>query len=172
VFKSTSGVRSIVQRLDAAGAARLGRVRHLPTQFQELVDGVDVRVHVVGDRVFACEIRSEAADYRYASRDGLAAELTPAVLNPELAARSIDLAKRLQLRFAGIDLRRRDDGTYVCFEVNPMPAYSYFENQTGLEISAALAAMLGLEAGDRWLTSSQTEPRSRARSARAVTTPV
>ena len=50
------------------------RVRNCPTQFQERVEGVDIRVHTVGDRVFPTEIHSEANDYRYARREG--AEIT------------------------------------------------------------------------------------------------
>jgi glutathione synthase/RimK-type ligase-like ATP-grasp enzyme len=171
VFKSTSGIRSIVRRLDSRSAPQLDRLRDLPTQFQECVEGVDIRVHVVGDRVFACEILSDAVDYRYARRDGLTAQLTPVDIDDELRERSIEIARRLELPFAGIDLRRRRDGKYVCFEVNPMPGYSYFQSETGQEISAALVALLDHEAGDRWSASSQTAPRSRARSARGGRTP-
>jgi hypothetical protein len=48
----------------------------------------------------------------------------------------------MDLPLAGVDLRRRPDGRYVCFEVNPMPAYTYFEAQTGLPIRRALAELL------------------------------
>jgi glutathione synthase/RimK-type ligase-like ATP-grasp enzyme len=146
VFKSTSGIRSIVRRLDEANAARLEQLRHLPTQFQQLIDGTDVRVHVVGDVVFATEITSAALDYRYARRDGLEASLAPCELPDEIAERCIALAARLDLPFAGIDLRRRADGSYVCFEVNPMPGYSYFEAETEQPISAALVKLLARHA--------------------------
>jgi D-alanine-D-alanine ligase-like ATP-grasp enzyme len=42
----------------------------------------------------------------------------------------------------GIDLRRRADGSYVCFEVNPMPAFSYYETNTGQPIARTLAEFL------------------------------
>jgi glutathione synthase/RimK-type ligase-like ATP-grasp enzyme len=54
----------------------------------------------------------------------------------------VDLAQALDLPLAGIDLRQRPDGQYLCFEVNPMPAYSYYESNTGLPISLALADLL------------------------------
>lgn len=138
VFKSTSGVRSIVRRVDADRLAALERVRMLPTQFQQLVEGTDVRVHVVGDVVFATEIRSEATDYRYAGRDGLEADLAQTELPDEVAELCVLLARRLGLTFVGIDLRRTPDGRYVCFEANPMPGYSYYEANTGQPISSAL----------------------------------
>lgn len=138
IFKSTSGVRSIVRRVDAERLAALDRVRALPTQFQRLVGGTDVRVHVVGEAVFATEIRSSATDYRYAGRDGLEAELVATELPDEVAERCLVLAGRLGLPFVGIDLRRTPDGEFVCFEANPMPGYSYYEASTGQPISDAL----------------------------------
>jgi glutathione synthase/RimK-type ligase-like ATP-grasp enzyme len=142
VFKSTSGVRSIVRRLDDVTASKLDKVRALPTQFQEYVRGVDVRVHVVGERIIATEVRTRAVDYRYADRDGLLVELTPIELPANVADRCLVLAERLDLPFCGIDLRRRDDGSHVCLEVNPMPGYSYFESETGQPISKLLVELL------------------------------
>lgn len=147
VFKSTSGVRSIVRSLDAAALIRLDRVRALPTQFQEWVPGIDIRVHVVGTEVFATEIVSAAVDYRYAGRDGDTCELRPVQLDAELGSRCVRLAAILGLPLAGIDLRRTPDGDVVCFEVNPMPGYSFYESSTGQPISAALVRYLQGKAG-------------------------
>jgi RimK-like ATP-grasp domain len=147
VYKSVSGVRSIVRELDAAAAKRLDLVRALPTQFQAYVPGNDVRVHVVGDLVFAAEVTSLALDYRYAGRQGLDAVLRAVELPDEVSLRCIAIAKRLDLSFCGIDLRRQPDGQYVCFEVNPMPAYSYYQASTGLPISQALVRLLAADMG-------------------------
>lgn len=149
VFKSVSGVRSIVQELLASNASCLERIRNLPTQFQAFVPGTDVRVHVVGKRTFAAEIRSPAIDYRYAAQAGVEAELTAIDLADEIRVRCSRLARNLDLAFCGIDLRRLPDGEFVCFEVNPMPAYSYYETHTGLPISRALLHLLaGMAKGD------------------------
>jgi glutathione synthase/RimK-type ligase-like ATP-grasp enzyme len=142
VYKSISGIRSIVTELDEASLQRLDRIRLLPTQFQAYVDGVDVRVHMVGDQVFATEIASAATDYRYARRNGEVATLSPTELPAVVQRRCVDLARRLELPFCGIDLRRRPDGVHVCFEVNPMPAFAYFEGETGQPIAAALVQLL------------------------------
>lgn len=138
VFKSVSGVRSVVRVLDDAAAERLDRVRRLPTQFQARVPGVDVRVHVVGTRCFATRIISPAVDYRYAERDGLTADLTPLDLPDDLAERCVRLTATLGLSLAGIDLKLTPDGEAVCLEANPMPGYSYFEAHTGQPISTAI----------------------------------
>jgi hypothetical protein len=142
VFKSASGIRSIVQELDRRNAARLPRLAALPVQFQAYVPGVDVRVHVVGRQTFAAEIESPVVDYRYAAREGAAAILTARDLPAAIRERCVALAAGLDLPLAGVDLRRRPDGEHVCFEVNPMPAYTYFQDNTGLPIAQAVAELL------------------------------
>jgi glutathione synthase/RimK-type ligase-like ATP-grasp enzyme len=142
IYKSTSGVRSIVNRLTAANAGRLSHLHWCPTQFQQYIPGHDYRVHVVGDETFATEIVSDADDYRYAGRKGLKAELRDWPIPPELAERCCSLARTLALPFAGIDLRYHPAGEWFCFEVNPSPAFSYYEDTTGQPIAAALARLL------------------------------
>lgn len=143
VFKSISGCRSIVHELDAEALRRLEHIRWCPVQFQELVEGDDVRVHVVGDEVFATRIFSDAIDYRYASaRGGTAARLAPATLSDPLAERCVIASERLGLPFSGIDLRVTPDGRVVCFEVNPSPGFSYYESHTGQPIANAVARYL------------------------------
>jgi hypothetical protein len=146
IYKSVSGVRSIVQKLEPRDLARLDRIRWCPTQFQRHVTGTDVRVHVVGQTVLAASIASDATDYRYATRQtGVDAVIAAAELDPATSMRCVRLAQRLELPLAGIDLRRMPDGRHVCFEVNPSPAFSFYEQRTGLPIAAAIARYL---AGD------------------------
>ena len=142
IFKSTSGIRSIVRELEGEFETTLSRVRALPTQFQEYVAGVDVRVHVVGDAVFATEMTTGAIDYRYARRDGAEVTHQAIEIDDELTERCRALSKLLDLPLCGIDLRRRPDGSHVCFEVNPMPAFSYYEANAGQPIARALVDFL------------------------------
>ncbi len=142
IFKSTSGIRSIVRELEGDFETTLPRVRALPTQFQEYVAGDDVRVHVVGDAVFATEMTTAAIDYRYARRDGTEVTHRAIDIEDELAERCRALSTLLELPLCGIDLRRRADGTFVCFEVNPMPAFSYYEANAGQPIARALVDFL------------------------------
>jgi glutathione synthase/RimK-type ligase-like ATP-grasp enzyme len=87
-------------------------------------------------------VRSDAIDYRYARSDGVDVDLDEITLPADIASACVALAARLGLQFCGIDLRRRPDGEHVCFEVNPMPGYSYFESETGQAISEALVDYL------------------------------
>jgi len=158
VFKSISGIRSIVREVDDAAMARVDRIRDLPTQFQARVSGTDVRVHVVGTDVFPTRIASTALDYRYAARDGLSCDLEPCVLAPEIEAACVSVATALDLPLAGIDLRIGDEAEVTCFEVNPMPAFSFFESHTGQPIAAAIAGFL---AGHRGLAPRHTDGTGR-----------
>jgi hypothetical protein len=142
VYKSLSGVRSIVSRLDGDGRERLGRVRWCPTQFQQWIDGVDWRVHVIGESVFGCEVLSAADDYRYASRQGQTVDLRSVDVPDDIAERCVGLTRALGLRASGIDLRRDREGRWYCFEANPSPAFSYYQRGTGQPIDEAIAALL------------------------------
>ncbi len=142
IYKSASGIRSIVRRVGPGQLARLDHLRDGPAQFQAFVPGHNVRVHTVGDRIFATRIESEAVDYRYAQSDGLTATLEPVTLPPAIAAACLRLARTFDLLFAGIDLKQTPDGEYFCFEVNPCPGFLYYERHTGQPISTALAELL------------------------------
>jgi hypothetical protein len=142
IYKSISGTRSIVARLDAAKAARLDALCCCPVQFQEYVPGVDVRVHVVGDAMFACELQSEADDYRYSGRSGQTTTVTAIALPPDIAALCRHASVALGLPLCGIDLRRTPEGRWVAFEVNPSPGYTYFASASGAPIADAIAALL------------------------------
>ncbi|GAA1390467.1 ATP-grasp ribosomal peptide maturase [Catellatospora chokoriensis] len=142
IYKSISGVRSIVRLLDDDALSRLARIRWCPVQFQRYLRGTNVRVHVVSGEVFATRITTDGVDYRYARRYGGRTDLTPWALPDELAQRCVHLAARLGLELAGIDLLLADDGGTYCFEVNPGPAFSFYEANTGQPIAHAIALAL------------------------------
>lgn len=140
IYKSTSGERSIVTPLTDADLTRLPLLASAPVQFQEYVPGLDVRVHVVGDAVFATAIASGAVDYRYDPSGRTS--ITAMELADDVAAECVALTKRLGLELSGIDLRFADDGRIICFEVNPSPAYIVYEDATGQPMAAAIARRL------------------------------
>ena len=143
ICKSISGTRSVVQTLGDADLNRLDDIRWCPTQFQSFVEGTEVRVHVVGTRTFAAAVRTGATDYRYAvQQTGQPAELRPVALSDELAARCVRLNEAIGLEVSGIDLKVTPDDEIYCFEVNPSPAFSYYEQNTGLPIAQAIAEHL------------------------------
>lgn len=142
IYKSISGIRSIVRRLDADHLPRLSLLSNGPAQFQAFIDGCNVRVHVVGEQLFATRVRSAATDYRYASREGAGVEMEPADLPPEIAAACLSVSRQLDLLHAGIDLMETTGGDWYCLEVNPCPGFIFYERGTGQPISLALAELL------------------------------
>lgn len=138
IYKSVSAIRSIVARVTPeVRDTRLDDIKTCPTQFQAYISGTDVRVHVVGDAVFACEISSPATDYRYPGDADVARKLVE--LPKEVAQKCVALAKTLGLVVAGIDLRKHKHD-WVCFEVNPSPAFTFFDLDGS--IAAAVAKQL------------------------------
>lgn len=143
IYKSISGVRSIVSMLTKLDVERLELIRWCPTQFQAYIEGTDIRVHTVGSEVFATEIGTNGVDYRYATRDeGGWTKLRATHVPDDVAEQCVCLSHDLGLEFAGIDLRRAPDGRFYCFEVNPCPGFSYYESSTGQSISKAIACCL------------------------------
>ena len=132
IYKSLSNVRSIVKELD------LGEVegRALgPAQFQDRVEGQNIRVHVAGEECFACAITSDETDYRYAE-----SQMTPVELPAEVARKAVLLTRQLGLYLAGLDFVVTPAGDWYCLEANPNPAFACFTGAP--EIADAVARML------------------------------
>jgi hypothetical protein len=139
IYKSISSVRSIVSRFTDAHLARLELISSCPTQFQQYIPGTDYRVHVVGDRLFACTITTDAVDYRYSHGP---VTMQSCDLPPEIALRCLRLAEALQLPLAGIDLRLTPSGAWYCHEVNPAPAFPFFASRAHQPIAESIAGLL------------------------------
>jgi len=142
IYKSISGTRSIVQTLNKEDLERLDHIRWCPTQFQKYVEGTNVRVHVVNKSVFATAVTTDTTDYRYAHQEGGDTELRAIEISDELAERCVKLSQALGLAFTGIDLKITPDDQIYCFEVNPSPAFTYYESETGQPIAEAVARYL------------------------------
>ena len=142
VYKSISSVRSVVSRLTSAHADRLQDIAVCPTQFQEYVPGVDYRVHVVGDDLFCSRITTRADDYRYASREGFDIDVSVCEVPESCAQTCSVVCSALNLPVAGIDLRRTPDWEWYCFEVNPSPAFTFYDRAPGEPIAQAIASFV------------------------------
>lgn len=143
IYKSISGQRSIVTEFTQDDLGRLDAIRTCPTQFQVMIEGTDVRLHVVGSRVFATEISSAGVDYRYSQQtNGDNAVLRPVEVPDAVASHAIELTHSLGLPVSGVDLMIDRQGGIYCLEVNPSPAFSYYESHTGQPIAREIARLL------------------------------
>jgi glutathione synthase/RimK-type ligase-like ATP-grasp enzyme len=134
-------------RLDASALEKLDGVRHAPCIFQELVPKrLELRVTVMGNKVFACEIHSQvrvesAVDFR---RDqGMASTPhAPHDLPREIADALLALHARLGLVYGADDLILTPDGRYVFLEVNQQGQFLWLEELAGLPLLENFTEML------------------------------
>lgn len=135
IYKSMSAIRSIVKEF--CDFSMLADRRLGPVFFQEHIAGENVRVHVVGNTTVACRIRSDGVDYRYSP-----ATIEPFDLPDDVTARCIAVTRNLGLMLSGIDLIVTPKSEYYCLEVNPNPAFSYFDVLGDHGIARAVADTL------------------------------
>jgi hypothetical protein len=137
VVKPVCGTRATTREIGQDDLGRLARSAG-PVLVQRMIEGDDVRVHVVGDAVIACRFSSTTIDYR--SDREATREVTgiPAALASLLVARTAEQG----LAFAGWDFKLDRDGTYWCLECNPMPGYSFYDRVCAGAISDALVKLL------------------------------
>lgn len=137
VVKPICGVRARTREITAADLERLARTEG-PVLVQRMVEGDDVRVHVVGDATIACRFSSSAVDYRSDP------DSTKAVVDipDDLARLLVAKTGEQGLAFAGWDFKVDADGTYWCLECNPMPGYSFYDRVCEGAVSDALIRML------------------------------
>ncbi|OAS08557.1 MULTISPECIES: MvdC/MvdD family ATP grasp protein [Pseudomonas] len=107
----------------------------------EVLKQYDVRVTVVGERVFATAIWSQEnpeteTDWRQGSRPDLRHEKI--VLPVQVQRQCIELVARLGLRYGAIDLICDRSGKLWFLEINPNGQWAWIENLTGYPIASAI----------------------------------
>lgn len=117
---------------------RLESLWTAPVQFQELIEGQDLRVFVLDGQVIASFIvAGEGIDYREGTH-----KLEFYEVSPQIAALCIKACKALGLIFSGVDLKLRPDGSVVCIECNPSPMFEGFDRVAPVSIVSQLANWL------------------------------
>lgn len=114
-----------------------------PVIFQQYIPAVaDVRVTVVGDQMFAAEIKATEGGYDIDYRMDLdGASFEPTVLAAETEEGIRRLMKKLGLVYGAIDLRRTKAGD-VFLEINPAGEWRFVEERTGQPITQSVAELL------------------------------
>lgn len=135
----------VTRRIRPRDLERLEALRLAPVILQEHVRGVDVRVTIMGDELFAAEYDARATrspdDFRVVSEDP-ACLVRPCTLPAAEAAALRRLMERLGLVYGAADFRRREDGRWLFLEVNPAGQWRFVERRTGQPMTEALASVL------------------------------
>lgn len=147
LVRGPDGARSMYARVVGRGdVARYQAVRYAPFIAQAYVPKAqDVRVTVVGSRIFAVAIHSQgrrASSHDWRRSDAAHLPHVPHRLPLAIEALCLGLVQGLDLCFGAIDLALTPDGEYVFFEINPNGQWGWVEELTGLPIAAALAGLL------------------------------
>jgi hypothetical protein len=117
---------------------RLESLWTAPVQFQEYIEGQDIRVFVLDGQVIAAfVVAGEGIDYREKT-----IQLEPFAVTPEIEKLCIKACRALGLIFSGIDLKLRPDGSVVCIECNPSPMFEGFDQVAPVSIVSQLATWL------------------------------
>lgn len=131
--------------LEPEGIQNLGDVRLTPTIFQEYIPkSVEIRATVVGNKVFAAEIHSQANlntlhDWRH---ETLNLPHKVHQLPEGIAQKCLALVKSFSLNFGAIDMILTPKDRYVFLELNPNGQWAWVEDLTGLPIADALIDVL------------------------------
>lgn len=134
VIKACCGLRADTRELRADRLREYTADRG-PLHLQRLIQGHDVRAHVVGTEVLAVRIDSdEAVDYR----TDRSARYSTVALPGELQALLVEATRAQGMVFSGWDLKVDADERVWCLESNPMPGYAFYDRHVNGEISKAL----------------------------------
>jgi hypothetical protein len=122
--------------------AFLGNVRFAPVIFQEYIPAdVDLRITVVGDRIFPAAIYSQQTSYKEDFRMDMASAKVEACRLPvDVEEKLLALMQRLGLVYGAIDMRRTPQGRHVFLEINPAGQWLFVEDRTGQSITDALCS--------------------------------
>jgi MvdD pre-ATP grasp domain len=139
--------RALRERAASIALAPLTAQRYVEKDYE-------LRVTVVGGVVHACAIHSQVSPHTRQDWRRYDLEHTPheaVELPAEVAERCRALVRAMGLRFGCLDLILTPAGEYVFLECNPVGAFLWIEQLTGLPISSSLAELL---------ESLATQPRS------------
>jgi len=126
--------------------ARSKTIALAPCLFQEYVPKEsELRITVIGDRVFAAEIDSQKSprmrdDWRRYDHDQ--SLYRPTKLPREVEKKVQELMRKLGLVFGCIDMILTPEGRYVFLEINPSGQWYWVELLTGMPLLDYFTAML------------------------------
>ena len=147
---SSVGLTLVKRPAELAAAVELAARFDDEVMIEQFIGGPELTVGVLGDEalpVIEIRPRHEMFDYECKYQPGMSEEICPAPIDPALAARTQDAARRAHraLKLAGysrVDFRVGADGTLFFLEANTLPGMT----AASLIPKAARAAGLGFPA--------------------------
>jgi glutathione synthase/RimK-type ligase-like ATP-grasp enzyme len=141
-FTAPAGRPAETRRLTETVLADLDTLRHAPIIAQELIEGSDLRVTVIGERLFAAAACTRLPEGRVDGRLDRSVTWQAHDLPGATRDRLIRLVRALHLDYGCIDLRQRPDGRCVFLEINPAGQFLFIEIDTGQPLTETLTELL------------------------------
>jgi glutathione synthase/RimK-type ligase-like ATP-grasp enzyme len=143
ICKGVSNILTLALVLQAKQFTRLDFLPHSPTLLQEHIEGMDYRVHVIGDEAYVTRLVSPSENYGY----GLETEdqdilMEAATFPPKIIEMCVAVTRQLGLIVSGISFRETRHGDLIALKLNPCPNFSVYESRSGQPISRAIVDYL------------------------------
>lgn len=145
ILEGNQGSAIYTSLVSKSDIKEIERVRYTPVLFQEYIpQDIELRITVVGDKVFPVEIHSQESDKAKIDwrRDTLNLSHRVHVLPCEIEQKIINFVRRLGLNFGAIDMILTPDQRYVFLEINPNGQWGWIEDLTDLPIPDAIIDLL------------------------------
>lgn len=144
VFKPvTRGTSPHVMTDDDITEERLKGLATAPVQFQEYIEGDDLRVYVLdGEVIGAIRYESDNFSFKVDLKEGQDIHVEAATLSDDIVETATTATEKARLKYAAADVRRRPDGTHALLELNESPVFSPADTEAGQDVSGALAEYL------------------------------
>lgn len=145
IAKPVTGGGSARILTDERWNAKRDRLSYAPVQFQEHIEGDDVRIYLTRNRVLSAhEIHTSATDYR----TDATAEFTDITTDPAVKRVAAGVQDALPIGFGAVDAVKQPDGTLTLLEVNTAPMFAHYARTTGTDIAAGIVREMERHTGD------------------------
>jgi glutathione synthase/RimK-type ligase-like ATP-grasp enzyme len=148
IFQENKMVLFVTKRFRCLADIDIDALRYCPCIFQvEVPKALDLRVVVIGQRVFAVSIDSQAddataVDYRAGGLKAVQLAHKPHPLPYELAVKCVRMTESYGLRFGAFDFVITPKGDYVFLELNPNGQWLWLELLTKMNMVTAMCQLL------------------------------
>jgi len=121
----------------------MDQVRFAPHFFQKQIQKAsDIRVTVVGKKVFAVRIYSQEGRGAVDWRLDYSVKMEAMELPREISDACVEFLRRFELNYGAMDFCETKDGQFIFIENNNAGQYIWLEDRTELQISLELAKLL------------------------------
>lgn len=142
---------AMTKRVEPEFLERYDEYAALPMIYQrEIIKACDIRVIVVGERIFATAIYSQEhaeteVDWRVWDVSNFELRHEPITLPPNVEKGCRKITSHFGLRYAAIDLVLGKDGRWYFLELNPNGQWAWIEKKAGHPIRDAIIECLPLD---------------------------